>query len=92
MELLNYFDVIVSVARKIDNTRWESFFKYVGKLSEFCVKVLKLKCICIVVCYIFVVDKFEGEIMGCEIVVCVMRVVLEVREYKFVEDFIKFLL
>jgi len=91
-ELPNYLDVIVSVARKTDNTRWESLFKYAGKPSELCVKALKLKRIRIAACYILVVDKLEGETMGREIAVRVMRAALEAREYKLVEDLIKFLL
>ena len=91
-ELPNYLDVIVSVARKTDNTRWESLFKYAGKPSELCVKALKLQRIRIAACYILVVDKLEGEEMGRGIAVRVMRAALEAREYKLVEDLIKFLL
>ena len=91
-ELPNYLDIIVSVARKTDNTRWDSLFKYAGKPSDLCIKALESNQTRIAACYILVVDKLEGEDMGRKIAVRVMNRALEAREYRLVEDLIKFLL
>jgi hypothetical protein len=91
-ELPNYLDVVVSVARKTDNTKCESLFKYAGKPSGLCIKALKSKRIRIAACYILVVDKLEGEEIGRDVAVRVMTAALDARDYKLVEDLIKFLL
>jgi len=91
-ELPNYLDIIVSVARKTDNTRWEALFKHAGKPSVLCRRALESKRVRIAACYILVVDKLEGEDVGRATAKEVMQAALETREYDLVEDLIKFLL
>ena len=91
-ELPNYLDIVVSVARKTDNTRWEALFKHAGKPSVLCHRALESKRVRIAACYILVVDKLEGEDVGRATAKEVMQAALEAREYELVEDLIKFLL
>ncbi|OUS46846.1 WD40 repeat protein [Ostreococcus tauri] len=91
-ELPNYLDIIVSVARKTENTRWDCLFKYAGSPSDLCAKAMKANQVRVAACYILVVDKLEGEVMGREIALRVMESALEAHDYKLVEDLIKFLL
>ena len=91
-ELPNYLDIVVSVARKTDNTRWDALFKHAGKPSVLCRRALESKRVRIAACYILVIDKLEGEDVGRETAKEVMQAALQTREYDLVEDLIKFLL
>ena len=91
-ELPNYLDIVVSVARKTDNTRWEALFNVAGKPSDLCRQALESGRLRIAACYMLVIDKLEGEIVGQSVAVEVMNAALASRDYRLVEDLIKFLL
>jgi len=91
-ELPNYLEIVVSVARKTDNTRWEALFTAAGSPSDLCRHALRADRLRIAACYILVVDKLEGEVAGRAVAIEVMREALAAHDYRLVEDVIKFLL
>jgi len=86
-----FLDIVVSVARKTDGSRWPALFEAVGGPSDLFEACFERQQYRSAACYILVIEKLDGAGIGQQHTVRLLDVTLAAGEYDLAGELVRFL-
>ncbi|KAF5464326.1 hypothetical protein F2P56_014410 [Juglans regia] len=87
-----YFDVVVSVARKTDGRHWADLFSAAGRSTELFEECLQRRWYQTAACYILVIAKLEGAAVSQYCALRLLQATLDESLYELAGELVRFLL
>ncbi|KAG6725467.1 hypothetical protein I3842_02G033700 [Carya illinoinensis] len=87
-----YFDVVVSVARKTDGRHWADLFSAAGRSTELFEECLQQRWYRTAACYILVIAKLEGPAVSQYCALRLLQATLDESLYELAGELVRFLL